>query len=88
MSIMVGVLIAALLLSFLCSLFYNFWLDNIAGLVAEDGDWHSRIVGEITEEGLASINNFANVESAEINQELSGEKGTVVDIRFQTCGRS
>ena len=83
MSIMVGVLIAALLLSFLCSLFYNFWLDNIAGLIAEDGDWHSRIVGEITEEGLASINNFANVESAEINQELSGEKGTVVDIRFQ-----
>lgn len=81
-SIIVAAFIAALFLSFLCSLFYNFWLDNIAGTKQEDGDWHGRIAGEISQEGLAEIRNFANVERAVINENLSDGQRTVVDLYF------
>ncbi|MCM1561606.1 MAG: ABC transporter permease [Butyrivibrio sp.] len=81
-SIMAASFIAALFLSFLCCLFYNFWLDSIEGTKLEDGDWHGRITGEISEDNLAAINHFANVEKAVVNEELSGEQGTVVDVYF------
>jgi len=55
MSIMVAAFIATLFLSFLCSLFYNFWQDDIAGIILEDGDWQGRIVGSISEEDIAVI---------------------------------
>ena len=81
-SIIAASFIAALFLSFLCCLFYNFWLDNIEGTKLEDGSWHGRITGEISGDELAAINNFANVEKAVVNEELSGEQGTVVDVYF------
>lgn len=81
-SIMVAAFIAALFLSFLCSLFYNFWLDNIEGTKLSDGDWHGRIAGEIGEEELAEIGRFANVERAVVNEELSNGQKTVVDLFF------
>lgn len=81
-SIMVAAFIAALFLSFLCSLFYNFWMDNIQGVKLEDGDWHGRIAGEISEERLTAIRNFANVEKAVVNQNMSDGKRTVVDLCF------
>lgn len=81
-SIMAASFIAALFLSFLCCLFYNFWLDNIEGTKLEDGSWHGRITGEISGENLTVINHFANVEKAVVNEELSGEKRTVVDVYF------
>lgn len=81
-SIMAAAFIASLFLSLLCSLFYNFWLDNIEGIKKEDGDWHGRITGEISEDNLAVIHLFANVEKAVINEDLSGEQGTVVDVYF------
>lgn len=74
--------IAALFLSFLCCLFYNFWLDSIEGTKLEDGSWHGRITGEISGDDLAVINHYANVEKAVVNEELSGEQGTVVDVYF------
>ena len=80
MSIMVASFIAALFLSFLCCLFYNFWLDSIEGTKLEDGDWHGRITGEMSADDLAVINHYANVEKAVINEELSGEQGTVIDV--------
>lgn len=82
LSIMVAAFIAALFLSFLGSLFYNFWLDNIQGTKLEDGDWHGRIAGEISEERLAAIRSFANVERAVVNQDMSDGQRTVVDICF------
>ena len=85
-SIMAASFIAALFLSFLCCLFYNFWLDNIEGTKLEDGSWHGRITGEISEDNLAVINHFANVEKAVVNEELSGEKRTVVDVFFYNKG--
>ncbi len=81
-SIMAASFIAALFLSFLCCLFYHFWLDSIEGAKSEDGSWHGRITGEISGDELAVINNFANVEKAVVNEELSGEQGTVVDVYF------
>lgn len=79
---MVSSFIAALFLSFLCCLFYNFWLDSVEGTKLEDGSWHGRITGEISGEDLAVINYFANVEKAVVNEDLSGEQGTVVDVYF------
>lgn len=81
-SIMVAAFIAALFLSFLCSLFYNFWLDNIQGTKLEDGDWHGRIAGEISEERLTAIRSFANVERAVVNQDMFDGQRTVVDLCF------
>ncbi len=81
-SIMAASFIAALFLSFLCCLFYHFWLDSIEGAKSEDGSWHGRIAGEISGDDLTIINNFANVEKAAVNEELTGEQGTVVDVYF------
>lgn len=82
MTVAVASFIAALFLSLLCCLFYNFWLDGIEGAKREDGDWHGRVIGEIREDDLAAIRHFANVERAVVNEELSGDWGTVVDIYF------
>lgn len=76
--------IAALFLAFLCSLFYNFWLDNIRGTELSEGSWHGRITIEKDKEtSLSKINNFANVEKVVINKELSGENKIAADIYFQ-----
>lgn len=81
-SIRIAAFTAALFLSFLCSLFYNFWLDNIEGTKQETGSWHARISGEIKEEDLETIRLFANVEKAVVNDDLSKEQAMVVDIYF------
>lgn len=82
-SIMAAALISALFLSLLCSLFYNFWTYEIESIVIEEGDWQGRITGDFSEDDLNTMRNFANVESAAVNEELSGEQETVVDICFQ-----
>ena len=85
-SVKVASFIAAFFLSFLCCLFYDFWLDSIEGTKREDGDWHGRITGEISEEDLTAVNHYANVEKAVVNEELSGERGTVIDVYFYHPG--
>lgn len=87
MSIRVASFIAALFLSFLCCLFYNFWLDEINGIVLEEGDWQGRITGEIGEEELKMIRNHAEVEQATVNQELSEGADVVVDLRFSHASK-
>lgn len=82
-SIMVAAFISALFLSLLCSLFFNFWNYDVEQIVLEEGGWQGRITGEIDEEDLAMIQNFANVESASVNEELSKESEIVVDVYFQ-----
>ncbi|NLL77234.1 MAG: ABC transporter permease [Clostridiales bacterium] len=81
-SIMVAVLIASLFLSFLCSAYYNGWIYEVERIVLEEGDWQGRIVGEIDNEDLNTIRNFPNVERVIVNEELSGEQETVVDVYF------
>lgn len=81
-SIMVAALISALCLSFLCSLFYNFWVSEINHIILEEGGWQGRVTGVPDEIDLLTIQNFANVKEAVINTELSGEDKNVVDIFF------
>lgn len=69
-SVMVAAFISALLLSLLCSLFYNFWAYEIERLKKEEGDWHSRMIGEIHEEDLITIQNYASVEKVVVNTDV------------------
>ena len=54
----------------------------------EEGDWQSRIVGELDEEDIEFIRNYANVKDAVVNEkETANKKGTenkkrVIDIYF------
>lgn len=79
-SIMAAAFISALLLSLLCSFFYNLWVYEIERLKEEEGAWQGRIVGEISPDTLQVIRNYANVEQAVINEVLSEEQETTVDI--------
>ena len=83
LSVMIAAFISALLLSLLSSLFYNLWIYEIEGLKAEEGDWQARIIGEIDNESLTMIQNYANVETVIINEELSNQRGVVVDVYFR-----
>ena len=66
-SVIAASIIAALFLSLLCSLFYNFWLDSIEGTRQEEGGWHGRIAAELSDADLEKIYAFENVEKAVIN---------------------
>lgn len=79
-SVMVATFISALLLSLLCSLFYNMWIYEIEGIQLKEGTWQGRIVGEIDSKDLETIQNFSNVKTAVINEELSNGQEITVDI--------
>ncbi len=81
-SIMAAAFISALFLSLVCSLFYNFWIYEIERITTEEGSWQGRIEG-ITESGISTIENFANVEKVEINGSLSEGENIVADVWFQ-----
>lgn len=81
-SIMIAAFISALFLSLVCSLFYNSWIYEIEKVTMEEGGWQGRIVG-INEDALTTIENFANVEKAEINRSLSEGENVVVDVWFR-----
>lgn len=81
-TVVAAAFIAALFLSLLCGLFYNFWQDDIANVIEEEGPWHGRITGEIDEEGISLIRSFSHVEGVVVRENLSGEEGVVVDITF------
>lgn len=82
-SIMAAAFISALFLSLVCGLFYNFWIYEIEKITIEEGGWQGRIIGRISEDDLTVIENFANVEKAEVNTELSEGENVVVDIWFR-----
>ena len=46
----------------------------------DEGNWQGRITGALSDEDIAVIQNYGNVKSVELNDALSDEKGTVVDI--------
>ncbi len=82
-SIIAAALISALCLSFLCSFFFNVWVAEIENISRQEGNWQGRITGQIDDDDLFIIHNFANVEKAVINTELSEGEDIVVDIYFQ-----
>lgn len=61
-SIMVAVLVASMFISFLCTLFYNMWIDNVDRIKADEGDWQVKITSVLSDEEIKTINNFANVD--------------------------
>lgn len=81
-SIIIAAFISTLFLSFLCSLFYNAWTYEIERIILDEGDWHGRITGRLDSDDLFAINKFPNVERAVVNEKLSGEEKTVVDVYF------
>ncbi len=81
-SVKIAALIAASLLSLLCSLFYNLWIYEIERIKIEEGDWQGRIAGELDTETLSYIQNYGNVEKVVKNEELSDGNETVADIYF------
>ena len=81
-SVIVAALISTLFLSLLCSLFFNFWRYDIEEVVLEEGDWQGRITGNIDEADFITIQNFPNVERIVINEELSEEQETTIDVYF------
>lgn len=75
-AIMSAALIASLLLSLLCSFFYNIWVYDVESAILEEGDWHARITGAVSEEDLSLIRSFANVKKAVVSN------GAVTDVYF------
>lgn len=80
-SVMAAAFIAALFLAFLCGLFYNFWRDDITGVIDKEGAWHGRITGEFDGEDISFISGLSYVETVSVNEELSGDE-VVIDITF------
>lgn len=80
LSVMIAAFISALLLSLLCSLFYNLWNYEVERIKVEEGGWQGRIAGTIGMEEMERIRNYANVEKALINEDLSDEQEIVVDV--------
>ena len=81
-SVLTSAFISALFLSLLCGLFYNFWNYEIESVVLEEGNWQGRISGAFEEDEVSEIENFANVKTAIINEDLSDGQTLVVDICF------
>ena len=82
LSVLVAAFISALFLSLLCGLFYNFWNYEIESITLEEGDWQGRIAGTFEKDVMSDIENFANVKTAVINEQLSDGQTLVVDICF------
>lgn len=82
LSVMIAAFISALLLSLLCGLFYNLWKYEIERIELEEGGWQSRIAGELDEEELQLVKNFASVKEAAVNEKESDGQETVIDLYF------
>ena len=86
LSIMSAALAATMFLSLLCSIAYNFWAYDVEQIKLEEGDWQGRIVCEaLSSDDFAIIGQFANVEKAVANEELSQKDGAVADIYFKNA---
>jgi len=85
-SIMAAVLVAAMFLSLLCGIAYNFWAYDVEQIILEEGGWQGRIVCEtLGSDDLSVVCQFANVEKAVINEELSKKERTVADVYFKNA---
>ena len=85
-SIMAAAFVATMFLSLLCSIAYNFWAYDVEQTILEEGDWQGRIVCEsLSSDDLSMICQFANVEKAVVNEELSQKEKVVADVYFKNA---
>ena len=85
-SIMAAALVATMFLSLLCSIAYNFWIYEVEQITLEEGGWQGRIVcDKFDADDLSIVCQFANVEKAVINEELSEPDEMVVDVYLQNA---
>ena len=82
LSAVAAAFISALFLALLSGLFFNFWNYEIERIVLAEGDWQGRITGTFDESPIPVIENFANVEQARINADISKGRELVIDIYF------
>ena len=68
-SVMIAAFICALLLSLLCSLFYNMWKYEVERIQQEEGGWQSRIAGEFDAADVELIQNFANIKKVALQED-------------------
>ncbi len=92
LAVVIAAFISALLLSLLCGLFYNAWKYEVERIEQEEGNWHSRIIGEFSEEDIEAVKNFANVKDVIEKDAIVNEKGhketrPVLDIYFEDMKR-
>ena len=78
-------LAASFFLSLLCGLFYNAWTYEADRILREEGAWQARLIltGGSQEETLETLEQFAQVDTAAINEALSGPEAWVVDLTFR-----
>ena len=85
-SIMAAAFVATMFLSLLCSIAYNFWAYDVEQIILEEGDWQGRIVCEsLGSDDLSMVCQFANVEKAVVNEELSQKGKVVADVYFKNA---
>ncbi len=85
-SIMAAAFVATMFLSLLCSIAYNFWAYDVEQIILEEGDWQGRIVCEsLGSDDLSMVCQFANVEKAVVNEELSQKGKIVADVYFKNA---
>ena len=82
-SVMTAAFISALLLSLLCSLFYNLWAYEVERVKADVGDWEGRLTGEISGEDLELSQNYGNVERAVFSEGPSEGQEESADLYFK-----
>ena len=78
-------LAASFFLSLLCGLFYNAWTYETDRILREEGAWQARLIltGGGQDETLETLEQFAQVDTAAINEALSGPEAWVVDLTFR-----
>lgn len=85
-SIMAAAFVATMFLSLLCSIAYDFWAYDVEQIILEEGDWQGRIVCEaLSPDDLSMVCQFANVEKAVINEELSQKEKIVADVYLKNA---
>ena len=79
-------LAAAFFLALLGCLFYNLWVYEIARITTQEGGWQARVTlaqtGNGAAEAIAALEQFAHIESVQVNEALSDPGQTVLDLTF------
>lgn len=78
-SILTAAFVASVLLSFLCGIFYNIWVDDIHLIKQKEGEWHAKITADLSEEEVKLIEGHPDVERVVIED---NEKNTKVALLY------